>query len=438
MISWHWLSQNRHRVFRWGKIFGGLALTQLLVQVVNAVAGFLLVRTLPKPDYAWFTIASGMSAVLSILSDSGIGSAVTSIGGTVWKDNASLKALVMAAMRLRMQMAALASVLVAGISLWLLRRNGAEWGASVMLTLLVLSPVWCLSTSAVLSVVNRLHSRTRELQIADAYPALLRVGLTLALLGAGWLSPVTALLAVLAGHAFQLTIVRRQVLPLLGEAPVEEEQLTSHKRAIHGFMRQLMPNCIFLCVQGQLSTWLISLFATSSEVADLGALSRIAILFAVIGGPVTQFVAPAFARASEKKRLWGIAGGLLIGSTLFCAVMVLAAWLKGDWFLWLLGSKYGHLRHELVLMLLGMCIANTSNLVWSLNVSRGWIWLAWLNIPLTLGAQVVGAMVFDLSNVAGLAKFVIVSAMVQCCHALTTCLVGLAKRLPPELAESPA
>ena len=193
MISWHWFSQNRHRVFRWGKIFGGLALTQLLVQVVNAVAGFLLVRTLPKPDYAWFTIASGMSAVLSILSDSGIGSAVTSIGGTVWKDNASLKALVMAAMRLRMQMAALASFLVACISLWLLRRNGAEWAASVMLTLLVLSPVWCLSTSAVLSVVNRLHSRTRELQIADAYPALLRVSLTFALLAAGWLTPVTAL-----------------------------------------------------------------------------------------------------------------------------------------------------------------------------------------------------------------------------------------------------
>lgn len=421
MISWHWLSQNRHRVFRWGKIFSGLALTQLLVQVVNAVAGFLLVRTLPKPDYAWFTIASGMSAVLSILSDSGIGSAVTSIGGTVWKDNASLKALVMAAMRLRMQMAALASFLVAGISLWLLRRNGAEWGTSVMLTLLVLSPVWCLSTSAVLIVVNRLHSRTRELQIADAYPALMRVGLTLALLGAGWLTPVTALLAVLAGHVFQLTIVRRQVLPLMAEAPVEEALLNAHKRVIHRFMRQLIPNCIFLCLQGQLTAWLITLFATPNEVADIGALNRIGIVFALLSGPVTQFVAPAFARATEKKHLWGIAGSLVVGSTFFCSVMVFAVWLKGDWFLWLLGSKYTHLRHELVLMLLGMCIANTSSLVWSLNVVRGWIWLAWLNIPLTLGTQAVSAMLFDLSSVAGLAKFVIVTAVVQVCHALGTC-----------------
>jgi O-antigen/teichoic acid export membrane protein len=425
MISWHWLSQNRHRVFRWGKIFGGLALTQLLVQVVNAVAGFLLVRTLPKPDYAWFTIASGMSAVLSILSDSGIGSAVTSIGGTVWKDHASLKALVMVAMRLRMQMAALASVLVAGISLWLLRRNGAEWGASVMLTLLVLSPVWCLSTSAVLSVVNRLHSRTRELQIADAYPALLRVVLTFALLGAGWLTPVTALLAVLAGHVFQLTILERQVLPLLGDAQVEEEQLSAHKRAIYGFMRQLMPNGVFVCVQGQLSTWIMSFFASSSEVADLGALNRIAILFAVIGGPVTQFVAPAFARATDKKRLWGIAGGLFLGSTVFCAIMLLAAWLKGDWFLWLLGSKYSHLRQELILMLVGMCIANTSNLVLGLNIARGWIRFMWLNIPLTLGAQAVSMLLFDLSSVAGLAKFVIVSAVVQFCHTISTCMVYL-------------
>lgn len=427
MISWHWLSQNRFRVFRWGKIFGGLALTQLLVQVMNAVAGFLLVRTLPKPDYAWFTIASSMSAVLSILSDSGIGSAVTCIGGTVWKDNASLKALVMAAMRLRMQMAVLASFVVAGISLLLLRRNGAEWGGSVMLTLLVLAPVWCLSTSAVLSVVNRLHSRTRELQIADAYPALLRMLLTLALLGWGWLTPVTALLAVLAGHVFQLTIVRRQVLPLLTEAPVEEAPLNAHKRVIHRFMRQLIPNCIFLCLQGQLSAWLITLFATPNEVADIGALNRIGIVFALLSGPVTQFVGPAFARATEKKHLWGIAGGLVVGSTFFCSVMVFAAWLKGDWFLWLLGSKYTHLRHELVLMLLGMCIANTSSLVWSLNVVRGWIWLAWLNIPLTLGTQAVLAMLFDLSSVAGLAKFVIVTAVVQVCHALGTCGVYIAR-----------
>lgn len=71
-----------------------------------------------------------------------------------------------------------------------------------------------------------------------------------------------------------------------------------------------MPNCIFLCVQGQLSTWLISLFATSSEVADLGALSRIAILFAVIGGPVTQFVAPAFPGPRTKS----VCGASLAGS----------------------------------------------------------------------------------------------------------------------------
>lgn len=69
----------------------------------------------------------------------------------------------------------------------------------------------------------------------------------------------------------------------------------------------------------------------------------------------------------------------MIGSTLFCAIIVFAAWLKGDWFLWLLGSKYGHLRYELILMLVGMCIANTSTLLWALNVARGWIWLAWLN-----------------------------------------------------------
>ena len=426
MFSWLSLRHNRLRLYRWSAIFGGFALVQLFVQALNAAAGFLLVRTLEKPDYAWFTIASSMSAALAVLTDAGIVSAVTSIGGTIWQDKASLKGLVQAALRLRMKLAALSSVIVAGISLWLLLRNGAGLPYALGLTALVLAPIWQVSTTSIFNVVNRLQSRTRQLQVADLVPVLVRTALTASLALAGGLTPLTALMAVLVAHLTQYGIVRRQVLPLLGD--VQPAGVADHTAGIWKVIRQLLPNCIFICIQGQLATWLISVFATTSEVSDLGALNRLAIIFAVLAGPLGQFVFPSFARASDRKRMWAMAIALVAGTAAFSVVLLMFALWQGHWILWLLGGKYAHLQQEMVLVLTGMALNSLAGFVWGLNVARGWIRLAWLNIPLTLATQAVVACLLPLNSVMGLAWFVIVAAVVQCGHALTTCIFGLLSR----------
>lgn len=424
MLSWLTHRDNRTRLFRWSTILGGFAVVQLLVQALNALAGFLLVRTMEKPDYAWFTIASGMSTALSILSDSGVGIAVTSIGGTIWQDKASLKGLVHAALRMRLKLAAIASVVVSGISLWLLLRNGAGLVTALGLTALVLAPIWQISTTAVLNVVNRLHSRTRQLQVADLVPAVVRASLTAALALLGGLSPLTALGAVVIAQLTQYGIVHRQVLPLLG-VEVEPREVKEHAARIWKMVHQFLPSTIFWCLQGQLTTWLISVFATSSEVADLGALNRLAIIFAVLGGPLGQFILPAFARTSDRRRLWLITLALVSGIMAFSGLLLLAAWLQGDWFLWLLGARYAHLHQELLLVLAGMSIGNLSGIVWALNNTRAWIRRIWLTIPVTLLTQAAAAFLFDLSTVKGVAGFIIATGAVQCCHAFIVCGLGL-------------
>jgi O-antigen/teichoic acid export membrane protein len=424
MISWLSVQHNRARLYRWTSILGGFAVVQLLVQVLNAAAGFLLVRTLEKPDYAWFTIANGMSTALAILSDSGVGIAVTSIGGGIWQDKASLKGLVHAALRLRLKMAAVASVLIAGISLWLLLRNGTGLALALGLTALVLAPIWQISTTATLNIVNRLHSRNRQLQVADLVPALVRAALTAALALLGGLSPLTALGAVVIAQLTQYGIVRRQVLPLLGVA-LEPREIEAHAVRIWKVVHHAMPSTVFWCLQGQLTTWLISVFATNREVADLGALNRLAIIFLVFGSPLGQFVLPAFARASDRGRLWRIALLLVAGTVAFSAVLLVFVWLKGDWFLWLLGAKYAHLHQELLLVLMGMAVSNLSNIVWALSTTRAWIRRVWITIPVTLVSQVLAASLFDLGSVKGVACFVIFSGAVQCCYAFVVCGLGL-------------
>lgn len=424
MISWLSLRHNRSRLYRWSAVFGGFAFVQLLVQGMNAVAGFLLVRTLEKPDYAWFTIASGMSAALATLADGGIGNAVTSIGGTVWQDKASLKGLVQAALRLRMKLALLASLIVAGISLHLLLRNGAGWPTALGLTVLVLAPIWQISNTAVLSVVNRLHSRTRQLQLADLLPALVRALLTVGLAVLGWLSPLTAFVAVAAAQLVHYAIVRAQVLPFL-DIETEPVDFESHTRRIKKVLHQVFPNFVFTAIQGQLTTWLISVFATAREVADLGALNRLAVIFIVLGSPMAQFVFPAFARASSQARLWMIALALIAGCTAFSGILLGVAWWRSELFLWLLGGNYAHLHEELLLVILGMSIVSLTGLIWGLNSARGWLRGAWIHIPLTVTVQVIAAVLVPLDSVKGVAWFIIVTALAQLCQALVMCVIGL-------------
>ena len=121
-----------------------------------------------------------------------------------------------------------------------------------MLTALVLAPVWQVSTTSIFNAVNRLHSRTRQLQVADLVPAFVRTSLTAALALLGGLTPLTALVAVLVAHLAQYGVVRSQVLPVLGD--VQPTGIADHTARIWEVVHQLLPNCIFICIQGQLAT----------------------------------------------------------------------------------------------------------------------------------------------------------------------------------------
>ncbi len=406
-------------------------MVQLIVQALNAVAGFLMVRSLDKPNYAWFTIISGMSAALSVLADSGIGSAVTAIGGSIWQDKKALSSLITAALKLRLKMAALAALLVAPLSVWMLMRNNAPVTEALILTVIVLLPIWHLSTAAVLNVVNRLYSRTWQLQIADLAPALIRALLTLLLVAVGLISPLTAVLTLLVSQAIQYLIVQQQVRSYISEIP-DSAAIQRYSGKVLKVIKQLYPNCLFICFQGQLATWLISIFATTNEVADLGALNRLGVIFAVLGGPVGQYIAPEFARSQNQTRLKSLAGSLIFGYSAFCALLVLITCWKGDIFLWLLGEKYKHLHLELLLVVIGMSIAGLNSVIWALNFARGWVEYVWLNIPLTILSQIIAAFIVPLNTVKGLAGFTIATAVVQLLHGLCICLQGLVfkSRLP--------
>jgi hypothetical protein len=259
----------------------------------------------------------------------------------------------------------------------------------------------------VLSVVPRLHSNTAKIQAIDLTGAVARLaaigGLVLVFLNAGVAVAIGAAVMLL-----QYWMLRRYVVSVVDlSAPQNDED----RQAMRGFIRNQAANAVFYCLQGQITVFLISFFGRASSVAEVGALGRLAMIFAVMGNLLTNVFAPAFARCQSPRRLrWQYVG--IVGSVAaFSLAVVLAAAFFPRAFLFVLGSKYGHLDKELVLMV-GSAVASAfTGTLWALNSSRAWITGSWLYIPLTLATQAAMIPLTDFSSVSSVLVFNLASAI---------------------------
>ncbi len=91
--------------------------------------------------------------------------------------------------------------------------------------------------------------------------------------------------------------------------------------------------------------------------------------------------------------------------------MLTAAWFFPNEFLFVLGNKYSHLQHELLLMIGGTVMKVLTGALWSMNASKAWIAGAWLYIPLTLATQMALIPYTDFSNVRQVLIFNLIAAV---------------------------
>ncbi|MBL9180149.1 MAG: hypothetical protein JNM65_18955, partial [Verrucomicrobiaceae bacterium] len=168
-------------VLTWGKKhlkpLAGYTGAQMVVQALNAFSGFLLVRSLDKNHYAWFTITNSLLATISVMSDSGLGSAMMSIGGRVCEDRPVFASLMTLAQRLRLRFMTLAALAVLPAGWWVLAKNNAPWPIILLLLLLVMITAALSVESVVLGTINKLHRRVGFIVRADLGLSASRLGL---------------------------------------------------------------------------------------------------------------------------------------------------------------------------------------------------------------------------------------------------------------------
>jgi hypothetical protein len=387
----------RHKIQRWLVQASGVLLTQAGVQIIGAVTGLMLVRWMPKDEYAWLTICGSLLATIGLLADGGIGTAITAMSGRVVGDKTALAQVADACLTVRNRLALLSLVLTLPpfFILFIRAEMSAEMSAFVVGSAVL--TLWPSTNSKFLPVTLRIAGHLKSTQVMELCGALLRCGLTVIVLMAGWRQFYPAFLATVASIGLHAWLARRGVMSVLGMASGTETQ----KAEVWSFVRALYPNFVFSCVQGQIATWIISFTSGVTEIADIGALSRLTIFFSIFGAMFHYMVLPNVA-STKCPVLVRTKFIFSIFATLGAVVLVLvASWLMPGPFLWILGGSYSHLGLELPLAFAAQGLGVMNSVIWTFMQVRGWVRLSWLNIPLTISGYVLGVLVADLSSVAG-------------------------------------
>ena len=124
------------------------------------------------------------------------------------------------------------------------------------------------------------------------------------------------------------------------------------RKKIVKFIGKQMPNSVYFAVQGQLGIWLISIFGNTENIAELGALTRLGIIFSLITSILNEIVLPSFSRCQVAKTLFKRYMQVLSLYCLFSLVLVALAFFFPSQFLWILGGKYSHLDKEVLLLVI--------------------------------------------------------------------------------------
>jgi O-antigen/teichoic acid export membrane protein len=401
-------SPTIRRALHRARVLGNFVLVQSVVQVIGFLAGILLVRHLDQREYAYFTITNSMQGTINLLADIGISIGLVSIGGRVWHDRHRFGELINTALKMRLKLGAVAILVIAPVLYFMLVKNGAPLRYTAILIAILLAGLLVQFAVGVLSVVPRLRADVGKIQMIDLTGATVRL-LLLILLMFVFLNTAVAIAVSSFAILVQYLMLRRYVAAVIDlHAPENPED----RRAMIGFIRNQAANAIFFCFQGQITVFLISFFGRHpSAVAEVGALGRLAMIFIVINNLLTNIFVPAFARCQDARKLRWQYAGIVSGVAGFSLLVTCAAAFFPSECLFILGNKYAHLQHELLLMVAASVLSALTGTIWALNASKAWIRGSWLYIPLTLATQIALIPVTDFSSVSGVLLFNLFSAV---------------------------
>jgi len=389
----------------WTKLLTKFLSVQVLVQALGFVSGIVLIRSLSKEEYGYLTIANSMQSMMNGLADSGISIGISEIAGKVWNDKYRFGQVIQSALELRKWLALISTSIITPIMIWVLLRNNISTTSAILITIAILIELYFYLESSVLETVPRFYSKIKTIQNLDIVFAVTR----LILLGVGYFTFLNSVIAAFISTIASAcrTILLRRVANQ--EIDVKVEKNLDYQKNILSIVKNFIPNSIFYTFQGQISILLISIFGNTQNIAEIGALSRFSMIFALVTPIMSSIAFPAFSRCQNqsllKLRYWQI----VLANILFGTVLIGISYFFSDQILWILGTKYSGLSSEFTLVVLLGTVGHIGGVMWGLCCAKGWIKNMWLEIPIKLSVQIILLLFMNLSNIKEVILFGIFS-----------------------------
>jgi O-antigen/teichoic acid export membrane protein len=395
---------------------------QVAVQAVGFLSGIMVVRMLPVHEYALYTVANTILGVMAVLADSGVGIGVMSQGAKVWRDRLALGAVVDTGMALRKTFAFYSVIICAPIMLYMLNSHGASWLMCIMITISMVFTFIIGLSSGLLETPVRLHQDVSRLQAQQIKVSLLRAGLLCVFI---FVFPIAAMALICAGVAQAWGNQRLKVLSLSYMTRTGQIDSKVHAEIV-GIVKRKLPDGIFYVLSGQISLLLISIYGSTTAVAEVGVLSRLALLLSVVGAVVSILLVPRFARKSLSGLSLILLYFLILCLTAFVGLIIfLMALIFPEIIILIFGNNYVGLAeistvgfnpwigeqvgfYEIIkatpvsIMVAGACLGLVSALSYSLNASKGIVSKPVLSIPFGILVIALGISIFDFTTVPGI------------------------------------
>lgn len=339
-----------------------------------------------------------MLGTMVVLADGGIASGVMSEGGKIWQDRGQLGAVIKTGIYLRKRFAVGSLIIATPILFYLLYHHGASWLTSTLIALSLIPAFFSALSGRILEIVPKLHQDIAGLQKIQMTSNIGRLGLLgLTLFVFPW-----AYIAILASGLPQIwaNIQMRKRAKMFSDSVSEINQEV--QRNILKIVRRILPGAIYYAFSGQLTVWLISFTGNTNDIASIGALGKLAVVFSLIDYLFVNLIIPRFSRLPDERTLLRKKLiQLTIGIVLLCISIIAVTYIFSNQLLWILGSAYRNLNYELLLIIISSCLGIITGFSFSLASSRGWVLQPLLNIGVSVLATLMSIFLLDISTIAG-------------------------------------
>lgn len=410
------------QVIEWGKLISITGGAQILIQGIGFISGILVIRLLPTQEYAFYTLANTMLGTMTILADGGISTGVMSQGGKVWKDREKLGAVLVTGMDLRKKFALGSIIISTPILFYLLRSHDASWLMSFLLIGSLIPAFFTTLSGGLLQIAPKLRQDILPLQknqIGSNLGRLVLLGLTL------FIFPWAFVALVAAGLPQIWANINLRKISLTYADWHQKIDLSVQKNILT-IVKKILPGAIYYCISGQITIWLISVYGSTTAIAQIGALGRLAMVLSLFSMLFHILFVPRFTRLPPKRYLLLKRYGLVYLILVVISISIIGvAQSFSSQFLWILGKQYSGLTHELFLQIIGSCLNMIVGVSFVLNSSRGWIMNPILGIMIGLTGVLTGILLFDVSTLTGVLYFNIFTGVIGVTAYITYGLVSI-------------